>query len=163
MMNICGYGLRDHIRLLTPMFGLIAAVWLLRWVLWEATDHHRLVLVVSVTALTSLSILVAVSLMHFRRFGSYLNVVVASFLLVTWGQLLIIAAIVFSVVSGIENVYTAPEFSFPGGDRYHVRDILGHLTFGIGAGTLLGAATGCLLLWLLRRLVPSRTSPDSAR
>ena len=160
-MNICGYGLRDHIKLLSPMFGLIAVVWLLRWVLWEPTEHHRSVLALSVTALTSISILVAVGLMHFRRFGSYLNVVVASFMLVTWEQLLIIAAILFAVVSGIENVYTAPEFSIPGDDRYHVKHIFGHLTFGIGAGTLLGAATGCLLLWLLRMLVPARTSQDS--
>ncbi|MEK6304366.1 MAG: hypothetical protein AABO41_27060 [Acidobacteriota bacterium] len=159
-MNICGYGLRDHIKLLGPMFGLIAVVWLLRWVLWEATEHHRSVLVLSVTALTSLSILVAVGLMHFRRFGSYLNVVVASFLLVTWGQLLIVAAILFAVVSGIENVYTAPEFSQ---GRSHGENILGHLTFLIGAGTLLGSATGCLLLWLLRKLAPARTSQDSAR
>jgi len=33
--------------------------------------------------------------------------------------------------------------------------IHGHLTFGVGVGTLLGAAEGCLLLWLLRRLVPA--------
>lgn len=162
-MNICGYGLRDHIRLLAPMFGLIAGLWVLRWVLDAAGAPHRLVRVLSVTAVTSLSILVAVGLMHFRRFGSYINVVVASFMLVTWEQLLIIAAILFAVVSGIENVYTAPEFSIPGDDRYHVKHIMGHLTFGIGAGTLLGAATGCLLLWLLRMLVPARTSQDSAR
>lgn len=162
-MNICGYGLRDHLKLLSPMFGLIAVVWLLRWVLDAAGAPHGLVLAISVTALTSLSILVAVGMMHFRRFGSYLNVIVASFLLVTWGQLLIIAAIVFAVVSGMENVYTAPEFSIPSDDHYHVKNILGHLTFGIGAGTLLGAATGCLLLWLLRKLVPARTSQDSAR
>ncbi len=161
-MNIGGYGLRDHLKLLGPLFGLIAAVWLLRWVLDAAGAPPRVVVVLSVTGATSLSMLVAVGLMHARRFGSYLNVVVVSFLLLTWEQILIIAAIVFAVVSGIENVYTAPEFSIPGDDRYHLRHIVGHLTFGIGAGTLFGAATGCLLLWLLRKLVP-RTSQDSAR
>lgn len=162
-MNICGYGLRDHFRLLAPMFGLIAGVLVLRWVLDAAGAPAGFVRVLSVTAVTSLSILVAVGLMHFRRFGSYLNVVVASFLLVTWEQLLIIAAILFAVVTKIENVYTAPEFSIPGDDPHHIKHILGHLTFGIGAGTLLGVATGCLLLWLLRMLVPARTSQDSAR
>ena len=159
-MNICGYGLRDHLKLLGPMFGLIAVVWLLRWVLDAAGAPHRLVLVLSVTAITSLSILVAVALMHFRHFGSYLNVVVASFLLVAWGQLLIVVAIGFAAVSGIENIFTAPAFSRVADERY-LRNILGHLTFGIGAGTLFGAATGCLLLWLLRKLVPARTSHDS--
>ncbi len=32
-MKISGYGLRDYIRLLGPLFGLIAAVWALRLVL----------------------------------------------------------------------------------------------------------------------------------
>lgn len=161
-MNICGYGLRDHIKLLSPMFGLIAVVWLLRWVLDAAGAPHQLVLAISVTAITSLSILVAVGLMHFRRFGSYLNVIVASFLLVAWGQLLIIVAVAFAAVTGIDNIFTAPEFSRVADDRY-LRNIFGHLTFGIGAGTLFGAATGCLLLWLLRKLVPARPTHDSAR
>ena len=158
-MNICGYGLRDHLRLLAPMFGLIAAVWLLRWVLDAAHVRRGLVLIVSVTGATSLCILLAATIIHARRFGSYVNVVVASFLLVTWGQLLITAAIVFAAVSGKGNIFTAPEFSRPGDGL--LRNILGHLTFGIGAGTLFGAATGCLLLWLLRRLVPVPTSQDS--
>ncbi|MFY9607192.1 MAG: hypothetical protein WAU45_01095 [Blastocatellia bacterium] len=155
-MNIGGYGLRDHVKLLGPLFGLIAAVWLLRWALEAVGGPHRLVSLLSVTVVTSLSILVAVGLMHARRFGSYLNCVVVSFLLVTWEQLLIIAAIVFAVASGIENVYTAPEYSIVGDDPYHKWHILGHLTFGIGAGTLFGSAAGCLLLWLLRKLVPTR-------
>ena len=32
--------------------------------------------------------------------------------------------------------------------------VIAHLTFGLGFGELFGAATGCLLLWLLRRLAP---------
>lgn len=162
-MNICGYGLRDHVRLLGPLFGLVALVWMLRWALEILGAPHRLVSLLSVTVVTSLSILVAVGLMHARRFGSYLNVVLVSFLLVSWEQILIIAAIVFAVVSGIENVYTAPEYSIVGDDPYHKWHILGHLTFGIGAGTLFGSAAGCLLLWLLRKLVPARTSQDSVR
>ena len=50
----------------------------------------------------------AVWLIHTRAFGSYPNVVVASLLLVVFEQLLIIAAIGFSVISKIENVFTTP-------------------------------------------------------
>ena len=160
-MNIGGYGLRGHVKLLGPLFGLIAAVWLLRWVLEAVGGPHRLVGLFSVTVVTSLSILVGVGMMHARRFGSYLNVAAVSFLLVSWEQLLIVAAIVFAIVSGIDNVYTAPEYSIVGEDPYHKWHILGHLTFGIGAGTLFGSAAGCLLLWLLRMLVPPRPSQDS--
>jgi len=102
--------------------------------------------------------------MHERRFGSYPNVVLASFLLNAWAELLIAGAITFSVVTGIENIYTAPEFSIPRHDPSHVKHILAHLTFGIGFGTLVGAAEGCLLLWLLRKLTPKdREQPFGSR
>jgi hypothetical protein len=152
-MKICGHGLRDHIRLLAPLFGLIAVVWALRWALDAAGYSHGLVRILTVTGATSLAILIAVWLIHKRGFGSYPNVVVASLLLVVFEQVLIVIAIVISIIGKSENVFTEPEFSMPN-DPYHVKHILGHLTFGIGAGILFGAATGCLMLWLLRKLVP---------
>jgi len=155
-MKICGRGLRDHIRLLAPLFGLITLVWALRWGLDAAGLPHGLVRALSVSGATSLAVLIAVWLIYTRGFGSYPNVVVASLLLVVWEQLIIVVAIVFSVLTKIENVFTEPEFSIPTEDPYHIKHIVGHLTFGIGAGMLFGAATGCLMLWLLRMLVPSR-------
>jgi hypothetical protein len=152
-MKICGRGLRDHIRLLAPLFGLITLVWALRWALDAAGVSPSLVRAFSVTGATSLAVLIAVWLIHTRGFGSYPNVVVASLLLTVFGQVIIVAAIAFSVVSKIDNVFTRPEFSRPD-DPYHLKHILGQMTFVIGAGTLLGTATGCLMLWLLKRLVP---------
>jgi hypothetical protein len=154
-MNFCGRGLRDHIRLLAPLFGLITLVWALRWALDAAGAPPSLVRVFSVTGTTSLAVLIAVWLIHTRGFGSYPNVVIAGLLLVAYAQLLIVLAILFSVVSKIDNVYTHREYSTPN-DPNHVKHIIGQLTFGIGAGLLLATATGCLMLWLLKRLVPSR-------
>jgi len=153
-MRVCGHGLRDHVRLLMAPIGLITVVWALRWGLDEAGFSHALVRAFSVTGATSLAVLIAVWLIHARGFGSYPNVVVASLLLVVYGQLVIVIAIVYSVLTKTENVFTAPEFSIPAPDPHHLRHIVGHLTFGIGAGMLFGAATGCLLLWLLRTLAP---------
>ncbi|MCI0487342.1 MAG: hypothetical protein L0229_12175 [Blastocatellia bacterium] len=148
------HGLRDHIRLLMPLFGFITAVWLLRFVLGAVGVSHWLLKAASVTVAASLAVLLSVLFIHVRRFGGYASVVMSSLLLVAWGQLLIVAAILFSVVTGLDNIYVAPEFSVPRDDNLHLRHILGHLTLGIGAGTLFGAGTGCLLLWLLRWLVP---------
>jgi hypothetical protein len=155
MMNMCGRGLRDHIRLLAPLFGFITVIWALRWALDAVGAPHGLVRALSVTGATSLAILVAVWMIHTRGFGSYPNVVLASLLLVVFEQTLIVIAIALSLASKTENVFTKPEFSMPD-DPYHVKHILGQLTFGIGAGMLLGAATGCLMLWLLRTIVPAR-------
>ena len=101
-------------------------------------------------------------LIHRRGFGVLRTyTVVASLLLVIFSQIIMVLAILFSVITKIENVFTKPEFSIIGEDPYHVRHIVGHLTFGIGAGMLFGASgcTGCLMLWLLRAMVPVRARP----
>src|SRR5262245_24413659 len=113
MMKFCGRGFGDHGRLLAPLFGVIAIVWAVRWVLDAAGFSHGLVRVFSVTGATSLAILIAVWLIHRRGFGSYPNVVVATLLLVVFEQALIVVAIIFSILTGMENVFTEPEFSTP--------------------------------------------------
>jgi hypothetical protein len=158
-MKIGGLRLREHFRVLMPLFIFIAAVWLLRLLLDAANAPHFIAHAFSVTAAQTIGIFLAVLLMEVRQKGSYVNVVVASIMLTVWGQVLIVLAILFAVVTKINNVFTIPEFSVPGDDRYHVRHILGHLTYGIGLGVILGAAMGCLLLLLLRMLVPA--TPES--
>lgn len=158
-MKIGGHGFGDHLRLLAPLFGVIAAVWVLRLVMHKAGAPASLVHLVSVSVAGAVSVLIAVLLIHFRRFGSYANVVVAVFLLTCWQELLIVAAIAFAALTGTKNVYIAPQY---GGELSHARHIAGHLTFGVGIGTLFGAAMGCLLFWLLRRVVPVAAASKQA-
>jgi len=153
-MKIGGHGLRDHLRLLSPLFGLIAAVWVLRMVLYAADAPRLLMHWCSVTVAGAVAVMLAVVLIHIRRFGSYPNVVLATFLIECCQQLLIIAAIAFATLTGTHSVYTEPRFA---GHFPPLEHILGHLTFGVGLGTLFGSAMGCLVLWLLRRLVPLST------
>jgi hypothetical protein len=151
-MTGASLGLRDHFRLLAPLFALIAAVWALRLVLDAAGAPYGVVRLSSVTVAGAVSVLLAVVLMHFRRLGRYSNVIVATILLVFWAQLLSVMAIAFAAVTGIQNVFAAPEYSPHGvGPLPH---IAGHLTFGLGFGILVGSAMACLTLWTLRRLVP---------
>ena len=150
-MKIGGHDLSQYIRLLAPLFALIAAVWALRLVLDAAGAPSGLVRSCSVNAAVAVSVPIATLLIHFRRFGSYLSVVVTAFLLAGWKELLIVAAMTFTALSGIRTVYDAAEFSRHMTFSHHV---IAHLTFGLGFGELFGAATGCLLLWLLRRLAP---------
>lgn len=153
-MRIVGQRLRDHIRLLVPLFALLTAIWVLRLLSAALNPPGWLLSILSVTVASSLCVMLAVLLIHVRQFGGYTNVVLSSLLINAWAEILIILAIFFSVLTGIENVFTRPEFSLPADDPHHLRHIYGHLTFGVGLGTLSGAAVGCLLLWLLRLLMP---------
>jgi hypothetical protein len=150
-MKIGGHGLGDYLRLLTPLYAFIAAVWALRLVLFAAGVPHMVLLICSVTVAGAVSILLVVLMIHSRRFGGYTNVVAAAFLIHCWQQFLIVAAIAFTALTNIQNVYSVPEFSV-GLDYLH--HILGQVTFGIGSGTLSGSAIGILLLWMLRRVAP---------
>ncbi|HEV2349650.1 MAG TPA: hypothetical protein VG028_07390 [Terriglobia bacterium] len=149
-MNINRHGLRDHLQLAAPLFGVIAAVWALREISDAARAPHVVVHILSVTVAVPICVIMAVLLIHVRRFGGYANVVLTALLLVSWGQLLIVTAIAFSAFTGIETVYARPEYSFR--DMSPWKHIVGHLTFGVGFGSLFAAAMGCLLLWMLRRL-----------
>ena len=155
-MKIGKYGLRDHLRLLAPLFGFITGIWALRMILDFADSPAWIIHITSVTTATSVAVLLAVLLIHLRRFGGYTNVVVTALFLNIWAQVLIVAAIVFAAATHTRNVYTAPEYSIPGSTEDHWRHIHGHLTFGIGTGTLVGAAFGCLLLAILRALLPAQ-------
>jgi hypothetical protein len=150
-MKIYEHGLRDHIRLLAPLFGFIAAVWALRLVLGVASAPEIALRWISVTLAGAFAIILAVLLIHSRRFGGYPNVVLAAFLLEAFAHLLISAAIAFYAVTGIPNIYTTPEYAHQMTPTNH---ILAHLTLGIGSGTLFGSAMGCFLLFLLRKLLP---------
>jgi hypothetical protein len=158
-MKIGEHGLGDHIRLLAPLFAFIGAVWALRLVLYAGGAPRPILYICSVTVAGSVSVLLAAVLIHSRRFGSYTNVVAAVFLLNCWQQFLIVAAITFTALTNIQNVYSAPEFSFSARPPFHgpegyLPHILGHLIGGVGFGTLFGSAMGSLVFWMLRRLAP---------
>lgn len=160
-MRIGEHRLREHIRLLAPLFALIGGVWALRMILAAADSPAWIIRLTSVTTATSVALLLAVLLLHMRRFGGYASVVVTALLLHLWAELLICGAIFFTILTGIRNIYTAPEYSIPGAESAHLRHIYGHLTYGIGYGTLLGSAFGCLLLLLLRTLLPNKPAESS--
>jgi hypothetical protein len=150
-MKIGEHGLRDHLRLLAPLFGLITAVWALRLVLHLAGAPMQLVRIFSVGVAGSVSVLVAAFLIHFKRFGSYSNVVVSAFLLVLYAQLLIVLAIAFAAITRTQNVFVATEFSF---HMTYTQHIAAHLTVILVFQSLMAAGMACLLLLMLRWLVP---------
>jgi len=156
-MKIGEHSLSDHLQLLTPLFGLITAVWSLRMVLQLAGAPMQLVRVFSVGLAGSVSVLVVTFLIHFKRFGSYANVVAAAFALVGYAQLLIALAIAFAAITHTHNVFVAAEFSFRMTFTQHIAS---HLTVILVFQSLMAAGMACLLLLMLRWLVPLTPKQD---
>lgn len=155
-MKIQGQSFGAHLRLVRPFLWFIAAVWLLRLTLPAFSPPAWIISLFSVHLAVSISVLVVVVLIFWRQFGSYANVVFSTFLLVAWGELLVSAAILFAVMTGIENIFIYPEFSLAN-DPYHLKHVIGHLTFSLGGGTLVGSAMGCLLFYLLGSFFPGHS------
>lgn len=147
-MEISGRTLKEHMKLLRPFLALVTAVFLIRFVVGLMGAPDMFFRLFSVGLAIALAVLLAVVVIHLRGFGGYANVVLSALLIVGWGELLIIGAVLFSVLTGVDTVYSLPEFSL-GDDPYHAGHILGHVA-GIGMGTLVGAATGCFLLFFMR-------------
>lgn len=161
-MKVHGHGLREHIQFLAPLLLFVLIVWILRMILGVVNFPLWFSKFFSVSVASAIGLLIAIFWIHARGFGSYPNVVMASFLINAWTHLLIIVAIIFGVITATENIFTRPEFSIKEDDAFHLRHILGHLSFGIGANTLLGAGMGCLILWLLRVFIPASEQEKKA-
>lgn len=152
-MQISNHTLSEHVRLLSPLFLLVACVWLLRIILDAGEVPAGVIALFSVTVSVAISVVLAAIIIHVREFGGYGSVILSAILLVTWGQLLIVLAIIFSVFTGIPTVYTDPRYSLRS-DPLHIHHVVGHLTIGIGSGILVGSLMGCFLLYFLRTYGP---------
>ena len=156
-MNVSGKSFREHIDLLIPFFGLISAVFALRLTFDFLGAPSWLIRLCSVTVVLAVAVLLGTALIHAQRFGGYANVIFASLLLITFGQLLILFAVVFSSLTGIENIYSIAEFSPAVEDPNQFIHICSHLV-GIPLLGLIGGLMGCILLWTLRLILPTDLS-----
>lgn len=160
-MNIEGHSLREYLRLTSPAFGLILAVWLLRLVLAAADVPINIVRLFSVSVASAVAMVMAVLLLHLHRAGGYLSAFACSYVLGIWAQLLLVCAIVFSIITGIPTIYCAPEFTPPSWSQWH--HVLSHIFFGVVVGAVFSLILSSLLLWMFRRLIPVKpTQPKLA-
>lgn len=151
-MKIEGHTLREYLRLTSPAFGLVLAVWLLRLVLAAAGVPINIVRLFSVSVASAVAMVMAVLLLHLHRSGGYLSAFVCSYILEIWTQLLVVAAIAFTILTGISNIFSEPEFTPRSGNQVH--HILSHLFFGVVVGAVFSVIISSTMLWIFRRLIP---------
>ena len=157
-MTISGRSLGDHFRLSLACLGILTAVWALRLLAGAVEIPFSAVRLISVTLGVEICLVLLVVQIHLRHFGGYASVFLCSLILNAWAQMLICSAVGFAWLTGTSNIFTHPAFLMTRPDPNLLLHIYGQLTFVLGYMTLVAACTGCLLLCLLRFVLPHRTS-----
>jgi hypothetical protein len=111
---------------------------------------------VSTTAIAWIGVLYYSVRVHTSGFGSYKQLLVICALLNLVGQVIAIAAIVLAIVTGTNNIYSAPEYAF-GADGRTWLHAGAHVLIGIPAGSLVAWAIGSLILFATRKFTGIRT------
>ena len=92
-----------------------------------------------------------------RGFGSYRHLLPLYFMQSATANFIIAGSILLSVVTGKENIYSAPEYSGPLASSQMLH-ALGHIADGLIIGPLAGWIVGSFLMWIVKRLLPAKTA-----
>jgi hypothetical protein len=143
-MTIFGKSLSEYVAFVRWFLGLILLVGILRLALSLGGVPNSTAKWVSVSALLWIGVLYYSVRVYTSGFGSYKQLLVITVLQNLVAQAVIIAGIVIAIITGTDNIYSAPEYAF-GGD--------GSTWFHVGSHLLLGTTLGSLVPWLVGSLI----------
>jgi len=153
-MTFFGRPSSDYIRFCKPFLVLIPIVGILRLALSISGEPNSSVKWLSMTALVWIGILYYAVRVHTTGFGSYKQFLPICVLLNLAAQAVAILGIIVAIVTGVGNIYSAPEYAF-GGDGKTWLHVGAHLGIGTIAGSLVPWVIGSLVLFASRKLVRS--------
>lgn len=157
---IFGKRFSEYLRFQQVMLGLILVVGLAKLALTLAGMPNSTTKWLSLTVLTLVGLLDYGVRVHTSGFGSYKQMLPLIFNQNVLAQGIVIIGIVIGIVTGHDNVFTAPEYS-GGGDGKTWLHVGGHVAFGLIVGTLLGWLIASIVMWVTKR-VARRPAPAAA-
>ena len=98
---------------------------------------------------------------HTTGFGTYRHLLPIYFLQSLAAQAVIVPAIILAIVTGQDNIFSIPEFSF-GSDGKTWGHVAAHLFIGTTVGTLVAWLAGCLIMFVTRKVTGDK-APSVAR
>ncbi len=108
---------------------------------------------VSMTAVGFIGVVYFAIRVHTTGFGGYKELLVLCTLQNLTSQIVSIAGILQALLSGVTNIYSTSEFSFGADPKSH---ILAHVFIGTTAGSIVPWLIGCLVLFVVRKVVGDR-------
>ena len=141
----------EYIRFQQVILGLILVVGLAKLALTLAGLPNSTTKWLSITVLGLLGLVYYGVRVHTAGFGSYKQLLPLLFNQNLLANAIVIIGIVIGIVTGHDNVFTAPEYS-GGGDGKTWGHVGAHVVFAIFVGTLLGWLIASIILWVTKRV-----------
>lgn len=153
MMTIFGKTPGEYVAFAKVFLILIPLVGLLRLGLSLEGMPNSTVQWFSMTALGFIGMVYFAIRVHTTGFGSYKQLLVIVAMQNLLAQMVAIVGILLAIVTGVGNIFSAPEFSFNGVNPW------AHLASHVFVGTTVGAlppwAIGSLILAIARKVSPA--------
>jgi hypothetical protein len=156
---IFGKRCSDYVRFQRVFLGLVLVVGLARLGLSLAGLPNSTTKWLSLTVLTLIGILYYGVRVHTSGFGSYKQLLPLIFNQNALAQVIVIVGIVIGILTGHDNVFTAPEYS-GGRDGKNWVHVAAHGVV-ILVLPLVGWLVGSLVTWVTKRVAP-RPAPAAA-
>ena len=151
-MTIFGKRLSEYLAFSKPFLILILIVGIARLVLSLGGVPNSTAKWLSITVVMWIGVLYYSVRIHTSGFGSYKHLLPICVLQSVVSELIIVPAIVLAILTGNDNIYSAPEYSF-GADGKTWLHVAAHLGLGTTIGPLVGWLVGCLIMFAAKKLV----------
>lgn len=153
-MTIFGKPLSEYVAFCGAFLFLIPLTGLVRLGLSLSGTPNSTARWISMTALIWIAVLYLSVRIHTTGFGSYRHLLVICVLLNLTTQSVSILAILIAIVTGTQNIFSVPEYSFGTNPMVHLAM---HLFVGTIAGSLVPWLIGSVVLAVTRKLTaPAR-------
>ncbi len=160
-MTIFGKPLSHYVEFCKPFLVLVPIAGIVRLALSLGGLPNSTAKWISVTALVGIGVLYYSVRVHTSGFGSYKQLLVISVLLNLAAQVVIIFGIVLAIVTGMPNIYSAPEYAF-GSDGATWSHAAAHLFIGTTAGSVVPWLIGSLVLFIAKKVSPAHSKVSIA-
>jgi len=157
---IFGKRFSEYVRFQQVILGLILVVGLAKLAMTLAGMPNSTTKWLSLTVLTLVGVFYYGVRVHTSGFGSYKQLLPLTFNQNVLAHAIVIVGIVIGIVTGHDNVFTAPEYS-GGGDGKTWGHVGAHVLVGMIVATLLGWLVASIVMWVTRR-VAGRPAPAVA-
>jgi len=151
-MTIFGKRLSKYVSVSKPFLGLILIVGIARLALSLGGVPNSTAKWLSITVVMWIGVLYYSIRVHTSGFGSYKQLLPICVLQLCVAQVVIVPSIVLTILTGKDNIFSAPEFSF-GQDGKTWSHVAAHLLLGTTIGSLISWLAGCLILFATKKLV----------